>query len=73
VRFDAEHGNGQMKAALSTLRGRSTDSNCLLCVNPMALKDLRAQQILLTLAGIGITGCFIRGAVPVREDGKWSR
>ncbi len=33
----------------------------------MALKDLRARQILLMLAGVVITGCFIRGVMSVWE------
>jgi hypothetical protein len=40
-------------------------------VNPMALKNLRARQILLMLAGVLITGCFIRGVMSFRE-GKFA-
>ena len=37
----------------------------------MALKNLRARQILLMLAGVLITGCFIRGVMSFRE-GKFA-
>jgi len=37
----------------------------------MALKNLRARQILLMLAGVLITCCFIRGVMSVRE-GKFA-
>jgi Zn-dependent protease with chaperone function len=40
-------------------------------VNQMALKNLRARQILLMLAGVLIIGCFIRGVMSVRE-GKFA-
>jgi hypothetical protein len=33
----------------------------------MALKDLRARQILLIVAGSVMTGCFLRGIMSVRE------
>jgi hypothetical protein len=36
-------------------------------VNLMALRDLRARTMLSMLAGIAVTGCFIRGVISVRE------